>query len=78
MKLIYHYHAGTVVESGEEIDRLMKMTNPQLVHLLYDTGHAYYGGSDPLQVLQKHYDRIVYIQWILLKCDGRSHLHMKI
>jgi inosose dehydratase len=61
MKLIYHYHASTVVESGEEIDRLMETTDPELVHLLYDTGHAYYGGSDPLSVLCKHYDRIAYI-----------------
>lgn len=61
MKLTYHHHGGTVVESGEEIDRLMALTDPSLVWLLYDTGHAYYGGTDPLQVLRKHYDRIGYI-----------------
>lgn len=61
MKLTYHHHAGTVVEQPEEIDRLMEMTDPQLVHLLYDTGHAFYGGNDPLQLLRKHYDRIAYI-----------------
>jgi inosose dehydratase len=61
MKLAYHHHGGTVVESPEEIDRLMELTDPSLVSLLYDTGHAYYGGSDPLQVLRKHYDRIAYI-----------------
>ncbi|MUT65776.1 myo-inosose-2 dehydratase [Paenibacillus sp. NEAU-GSW1] len=61
MKLAYHHHGGTVVESPEEIDRLMELTSPSLVWLLYDTGHAYYGGADPLQVLRKHYDRIAYI-----------------
>ncbi|MGG1877560.1 myo-inosose-2 dehydratase [Paenibacillus cisolokensis] len=61
MKLAYHHHGGTVVESPEEIDRLMALTDPSLVHLLYDTGHAYYGGADPLKLLQKHYDRIAYI-----------------
>ncbi|MEK3731306.1 myo-inosose-2 dehydratase [Paenibacillus sp. FSL M8-0334] len=61
MKLAYHHHGGTVVESPEEIDRLMALTDPSLVHLLYDTGHAYYGGADPLNLLQKHYDRIAYI-----------------
>ncbi len=61
MKLVYHYHASTVVESGEEIDRLLSMTDPGLVHLLYDTGHAYYGGSDPLVLLKKHVRRIAYI-----------------
>ncbi|MBB3109663.1 inosose dehydratase [Paenibacillus phyllosphaerae] len=61
LALTYHHHGGTVVESGEEIDRLMELTDPSLVSLLYDTGHAYYGGADPLQVLRKHYDRIAYI-----------------
>ncbi|MFD0958242.1 myo-inosose-2 dehydratase [Paenibacillus chungangensis] len=61
MKLIYHYHASTVVEHEHEIDRLMDMTDPKLVHLLYDTGHAYYGGTDPLTLLRKHRNRIAYI-----------------
>jgi inosose dehydratase len=61
MKLTYHHHGGTVVEKPEEIDRLMELTDPSLVYLLFDTGHAYYGGSDPLTVLKKHYDRIAYV-----------------
>lgn len=61
MKLVYHYHASTVVEHEEEIDRLMEMTDPSLVHLLFDTGHAYYGGTDPLELLKKHHERIAYI-----------------
>lgn len=61
MKLVYHFHGETVVETGEEIARLMEMTDPDLVYMLYDTGHAYYGGSDPLYILQTHYDRIAYI-----------------
>lgn len=61
MKLAYHHHGGTVVEQQDEIDRLMAMTDPSLVFLLYDTGHAYYGGADPLELLRKHYERIAYI-----------------
>ncbi|GGH72719.1 inosose dehydratase [Paenibacillus silvae] len=61
LKLTYHHHGGTVVEQPEEIDRLMDLTDPSLVYLLFDTGHAYYGGADPLEVLRKHYDRIAYI-----------------
>jgi inosose dehydratase len=61
MKLVYHYHIGTVVERPEEIDRLMEMTNPALVHLLFDSGHAYYGGSDPFTLLRKYADRIAYV-----------------
>jgi inosose dehydratase len=61
MKLTYHHHGGTVVERPEEIDRLMELTDPSLVYLLFDTGHAYYGGSDPLTLLKKHYTRIAYV-----------------
>jgi inosose dehydratase len=61
MQLVYHFHAGTVVETAEEIDRLMELTDPNLVHLLYDTGHALYGGYDPLELLKKYYDRIKYV-----------------
>lgn len=61
MKLAYHHHGGTVVERPDEIDRLMELTDPSLVYLLYDTGHAYYGGADPLAVLRQHYERIAYI-----------------
>jgi inosose dehydratase len=61
LTLTYHHHGGTVVEQPDEIDRLMEMTDPALVSLLYDTGHAYYGGADPLAVLQKHYERIAYV-----------------
>jgi inosose dehydratase len=39
----------------------MELTDPTKVYLLYDTGHAYYGGADPLMLLRKHYDRIAYI-----------------
>jgi inosose dehydratase len=63
MKLVYHFHAGTVVETAEEIDRLMALTDPDLVHLLYDTGHALYGGYDPLELLKKYYDRIPYVHF---------------
>jgi inosose dehydratase len=61
MQLVYHFHAGTVIEKPQEIQRLVETTNPALVNLLYDTGHAYYGGSDPLDLLQKYYERIRYI-----------------
>lgn len=61
MKLVYHYHIGTVVEKPDEIDRLMETTDPERVHLLLDTGHAYYGGTDPLILLEKYVSRIAYV-----------------
>jgi inosose dehydratase len=61
MHLVYHFHADTVIQTHDEIHRLVESTDPELVNLLYDTGHAYYGGSDPLEILQQYYDRILYI-----------------
>ncbi|MBS4220484.1 myo-inosose-2 dehydratase [Bacillus sp. FJAT-49711] len=61
MKLVYHHHMGTGVQTTEEIDRLMAMTDPNFVSLLYDTGHLYFSGEDPLEVLEKHFKRIKHV-----------------
>ncbi|EGG37051.1 myo-inosose-2 dehydratase [Paenibacillus sp. HGF5] len=76
MRLAYHHHGGTVVEQPYEIDRLMAMTDASLVSLLYDTGHAYYGGSDPLELLRKHYDRIAYIHLKDIRLDVLEHARL--
>ena len=54
----YHYHMGTMVQKLEETDRLMELTDPALVHLLVDTGHAHYAGDDPLSIVRKYGRRI--------------------
>lgn len=77
MKLVYHYHIGTNVERGEEIDRLMATTDPSLVHMLYDTGHAYYGGTDPLALLEKHADRLGYVHLKDVRQDVRDRVSKK-
>jgi inosose dehydratase len=59
MSLGYHHHMGTGVQTMAEIDRLMDST--EKVHLLYDTGHALYGGVDPLELVKKYADRIIHV-----------------
>ncbi|MGR3766010.1 myo-inosose-2 dehydratase [Rossellomorea sp. NS-SX7] len=61
LHLVYHHHMGTNVETREQIDRLMKETNPELVHLLFDSGHAYYAGADPLSLLEAYKDRVKHV-----------------
>ena len=62
IKLAYHHHMGAYVESPEEIDRLMALTDPAHVGLLFDTGHAFFGGaSDPVALLKKHLPRVVHV-----------------
>ena len=61
LKLAYHAHYGTNVETEDDIDRLMAMTDPEYVTLLYDTGHIALGGGDALRVLKRHLNRIEYV-----------------
>jgi inosose dehydratase len=62
IRLAYHHHMGAYVESPSDIDKLMALTDPAKVFLLFDTGHAYFGGaSDPTLLLQKHIQRVVHV-----------------
>ena len=60
MRLAYHHHMGTVVETEAEIDRLMGATG-LAVGLLLDTGHLTYAGGDVLAVARRHADRITHV-----------------
>jgi len=71
MRVVLHHHAGTFIETPAEIDRFLRETDPELVGLLLDTGHAVYGGADPLDVLRRHGPRIQYVH---LKDAGASAL----
>lgn len=61
ISLTYHHHMGTVVQTAEETDRLMEMTDPGLFSLLYDTGHLAYCGEDITEVLKKHVGRVKHV-----------------
>jgi inosose dehydratase len=60
--LAYHHHMGAYVESPDDIDQLMAATDARHVGLLFDTGHAWYGGAtDVLALLQRHVARVVHV-----------------
>jgi inosose dehydratase len=61
MRLCYHHHMGTGVMIRSDVDRLMKSTDPKLVHLLFDTGHLFFAGGDPLSLAQAYADRIKHV-----------------
>ncbi|MFP3090057.1 myo-inosose-2 dehydratase [Treponema sp. TIM-1] len=61
MKLTYHHHMGTGVQTAAEIDRLMENTDPALLGFLYDTGHLVFSGEDHLAVLTKWMKRIGHV-----------------
>jgi inosose dehydratase len=61
MRLCYHHHLGTGVMTRADVDRLMDSTDPELVHLLLDTGHLAAAGDDPLAAARAHAARIKHV-----------------
>ncbi|GFI51228.1 inosose dehydratase [Lachnospiraceae bacterium] len=61
MVLTFHHHMGTVVQTEEEIDRFMASVDPELVFLLFDSGHLSFAGIDPEKVLRKYVDRVRHV-----------------
>lgn len=60
VRLAYHHHMGAYVESPEDIDHVMAYTGEE-VGLLFDSGHAYFGGGDPLAILNRHIQRVCHV-----------------
>jgi inosose dehydratase len=54
----YHPHLGTCVQSPEQLDKLMPLTE---INLCPDTAHIEAGGGDPVIVIEKYTNRIKYI-----------------
>ena len=53
-----HPHVGTIVESGEETDRVLAGSR---IGLCLDTGHLLIGGGDPVRVAVEHPERIGHV-----------------
>ena len=60
VRMAFHHHMGTIVETDEEVGLLMRHTGPA-VGLLYDTGHSVFAGGDPLSLVKEHVARVVHV-----------------
>jgi inosose dehydratase len=60
LRLAYHHHIGTVVETEGEIERLMEVSG-EPVGLLLDTGHLAYAGGDALRLARRHAGRLAHM-----------------
>lgn len=63
LRTVFHHHCAGYVETPAEIDRLMALTDPSLVGLVCDTGHAMFGGGDPLELLRRYPERIWHVHF---------------
>ena len=60
LRFAYHHHLGTVVETRTELERFFGATGDH-VGLVLDTGHALYGGIDPVAVVRAAPGRISHV-----------------
>jgi inosose dehydratase len=63
LRTVFHPHCGGYVETPDEIDRLMRLTDRALLGLVLDTGHIVYGGGDPLTVFEQHAERVWHVHF---------------
>ncbi|MBM3276447.1 MAG: TIM barrel protein, partial [Candidatus Sericytochromatia bacterium] len=61
IRLAFHNHAGTWVETPDEVARLLDVTDPERVGLCLDTGHWTVGGGDAAEAVQRHWPRLKYL-----------------
>lgn len=66
--LTYHHHMGTVIETEQEVDLLMRHTGPA-VGLLVDTGHMVFAGGDPLALARRHAARVNHVHCKDIRAD---------
>ena len=54
MRLVFHPHAETHVETRDQIEALLRDTDPADVKLCFDLGHHEYRGGDSVDFLREH------------------------
>jgi inosose dehydratase len=63
MQTVFHHHCGGYVETPQEVAKLMELTHPELLGLCLDMGHYAFGGGDPVEALEKYYQRIWHVHF---------------
>jgi inosose dehydratase len=61
VKLVFHPHVDTHVDTQQRIERFLSDTDPHLVNLCLDTGHIAYCEGDNLEIIERFPDRITYV-----------------
>jgi inosose dehydratase len=68
LRSVFHHHCAGYVETPDDIAALLERTDPNLVGLVFDTGHYLYGtgqidGKLVLDGLERFKDRIWYVHF---------------
>ena len=60
LPMSYHEHMGTIIQTEEDIDKFLNLTNEK-TFLLYDTGHLLFAEADYEKILKHYISRINHI-----------------
>jgi inosose dehydratase len=61
VKLVFHPHADTHVDTQDRIERFLTDTDPEFVNLCLDTGHVSYCEGDNVEIIERFPERITYV-----------------
>ena len=63
LRTVFHHHCGGYVETPDEIARFLELTDPEIIGLVFDTGHYVFGSGecDVLTGLERFKDRVWYV-----------------
>lgn len=61
VKACLHPHLGTEIETEEDLDAIMELTDPNYVYFCPDTAHLSKAGMDPVEVMRRYQQRIAYV-----------------
>ena len=63
IRTVFHHHCAGYIETPEEIDKLLALTDPELLGLCLDMGHYAFGGGNPVEALRNYADRIWHVHF---------------
>lgn len=68
LKTVFHHHCAGFVETPDEMDRFLTLTDPELIGLVFDTGHYLYGSGSckpetVLEGLERFRESIRYVHF---------------
>jgi len=63
LRTVFHHHCAGFVETPDEISRLLDLTDPRVLGLVFDTGHYCYGSgeTDAVAGLRRFEERVWYL-----------------
>ncbi len=65
LRTVFHHHCAGFVETPEEIATFLELTDPQVIGLVFDTGHYTYGAGHArvAEALERYADRVWYVHF---------------